>query len=213
MTDQANPISTANLARQGLWTRNPALVQMLGLCPLLAVSNSVATSLGLGIVTLFVLVLSNGVISLIRNLLDDETRLPVQILVIATFVTLADLLLQAWFFELHQRIGLFVALIVTNCTLLGRAEVFARRNPIGAALTDGFMMGVGFLLVLLIMGAIRELLGQGTLFANLHLLTGLPDMTLHFMDHGFLLAILPPGAFLTLGCLIALKNVIDGVKH
>ncbi|MBO6556920.1 MAG: electron transport complex subunit E [Pseudomonadales bacterium] len=199
-----------SIARDGLWTNNPALVQLLGLCPLLAVSNTVATSLGLGITTLLVLTLSNLVISLIRGLLDEETRLPVQIMIIATFVTLADLLLQYAFFELHQRIGLFVALIVTNCTLLGRAEAFASRNPILASTYDGFMMGLGFLFVLVIMGAVREILGQGTLFSNLHLLTGLPDVTIHVADSGFLLMVLPPGAFLTLGCLIALKNVIDG---
>lgn len=210
MTEQSLPISTAEISRQGLWTRNAALVQLLGLCPLLAVSGSVATSLGLGLTTVFVLTLSNTVISLGRSLLDESTRLPVQILVIATFVTLADLLLQAWFFELHQRIGLFVALIVTNCTLLGRAEVFARRHAVTASLVDGFMVGTGFLVVLLVMGAIREVLGQGTLFANLHLLTGLPDMTLRISDTRLLLMVLPPGAFLTLGCLIALKNAIDG---
>jgi electron transport complex protein RnfE len=196
--------------KDGLWENNPALVQLLGLCPLLAVSNSFSTSLGLGITTLLVLTVSNLVISVIRGALDAETRLPVQILVIATFVTVADLVLQYWFFELHQRIGLFVALIVTNCTLLGRAEAFASRNPVLASTFDGLMMGMGFLLVLLVMGSIREVIGQGTLFANLHLLTGLPDITVHIADTGFLLLVLPPGAFLTLGCLIALKNVIDG---
>lgn len=196
--------------KDGLWANNPALVQLLGLCPLLAVSNSFSTSLGLGITTLLVLTVSNLVISVIRGALDAETRLPVQILVIATFVTVADLVLQYWFFELHQRIGLFVALIVTNCTLLGRAEAFASRNPVLASTFDGLMMGMGFLLVLLVMGSIREVIGQGTLFANLHLLTGLPDITVHIADTGFLLLVLPPGAFLTLGCLIALKNVIDG---
>jgi electron transport complex protein RnfE len=201
------------IARDGLWSNNPALVQLLGLCPLLAVSNTFATSLGLGITTLLVLTLSNFTISLIRKLLDNETRLPVQILVIATFVTLADLALQYWFFELHQRIGLFVALIVTNCTLLGRAEAFASKNPIASATFDGVMMGTGFLLVLLLMGAVREIIGYGTLFSNLHLLTGLPDLTVHIADTGLLLAVLPPGAFLTLGCLIALKNVIDGAVH
>ena len=204
------PVSGTTITRQGLWSNNPALVQLLGLCPLLAVSNSFATSLGLGITTLIVLTLSNLVISLIRHWLDEETRLPVQIMVIATFVTAADLTLQYAFFDLHQRIGLFVALIVTNCTLLGRAEAFASRHPVLGSVLDGFMMGAGFLMVLLLMGATRELLGQGTLFANLHLLTGLPDLTLHVADTGFLLMVLPPGAFLTLGCLIALKNVIDG---
>ena len=206
----ATPVSGTTITRQGLWSNNPALVQLLGLCPLLAVSNSFATSLGLGITTLIVLTLSNLVISLIRHWLDEETRLPVQIMVIATFVTAADLTLQYAFFDLHQRIGLFVALIVTNCTLLGRAEAFASRHPMLGSVLDGFMMGAGFLMVLLLMGATRELLGQGTLFANLHLLTGLPDLTLHVANTGFLLMVLPPGAFLTLGCLIALKNVIDG---
>ena len=203
-------MTAINLAKDGLWKNNPALVQLLGLCPLLATSNSFATSLGLGLTTLIVLTLSNFTISLMRGLLDDETRLPVQILVIATFVTLADLSLQYWFFDLHQRIGLFIALIVTNCTLLGRAEAFASKNPILSSTFDGLMMGTGFLLVLLLMGAIREVAGNGTLFTNLHLLTGTDDMSIHFTDSGFLLVALPPGAFLTLGCLIAAKNVIDG---
>lgn len=214
--NESNPGATGSksisltIAADGLWHKNPALVQMLGLCPLLAVSNTVATSLGLGLTTLLVLTLSNGFISLLRGVLDDETRLPVQIMVIASFVTLADLLLQYWFFELHARIGLFVALIVTNCTLLGRAEAFASRNPVLLAVWDGIMMGTGFLMVLLLMGVIREALGQGTLFANMDALTGLPDMTIHLADSGFLLMLLPPGAFLTLGCLIALKNVLSG---
>ena len=151
-------MTAINLAKDGLWKNNPALVQLLGLCPLLATSNSFATSLGLGLTTLAVLTLSNFTISLVRGLLDNETRLPVQILVIATFVTLADLSLQYWFFDMHQRIGLFVALIVTNCTLLGRAEAFASKNPIISSTFDGLMMGTGFLLVLLLMGTIRGLL-------------------------------------------------------
>ena len=200
------------MLRDGLWARNPALTQLLGLCPLLAVSNSVAASLGLGLTTLFVLTLSNLAVSLVRRLLDEETRILAQIMIIASLVTVADLLLQYRFFELHQRIGLFVALIVTNCVLLGRAEVFAARNPVAAATLDGFMMGLGFLLVLLVMGGVREALGQGTLFANLHLLTGLPDITIRISERGYLLMLLPPGAFLTLGCLIALKNAVDGAR-
>ncbi|MBD3649084.1 MAG: electron transport complex subunit E [Pseudomonadales bacterium] len=200
------------IAIEGLWRDNPALVQLLGLCPLLAVSNTVVNSLGLGLATLAVLVLSNLVISSLRGFLDDATRLPAQIMVIATFVTCADLVLQAFFFDVHHRIGLFVALIVTNCTLLGRAESFARRNTVSMAMLDGAMMGIGFLLVILVMGAIRELLGQGTLFANMDLLLGsmAADWTLTVADRGFLLTILPPGAFLVLGCLIALKNYIEG---
>jgi electron transport complex protein RnfE len=136
-------------------------------------------------------------------------------MVIASFVTLADILLQYWFFDLHQRIGLFVALIVTNCTLLGRAESFASRNQMGYAALDGFMMGLGFLLVLLVMGAVREILGHGTLFSNLHLLLGDTGRAfeIRFWDSGFLLMVLPPGAFLTLGCLIALKNKFSTTLH
>ncbi len=202
--------SMQTIVVEGLWTRNPAMVQLLGLCPLLAVSNSFASALGLGLTTLIVLTLSNLFISLLRNFLYDAIRLPAQIMVIAGFVTLADMVLQYSFFELHQRIGLFVALIVTNCTLLGRAEVFARKNSPLYALLDGFMMGLGFLLVLLAMGTIREVLGQGTLFTNLSLLLGasssIEDVEISILESGFLLMILPPGAFLTLGCMIALKN-------
>jgi len=203
-------VNHRELVVQGLWSNNPALVQLLGLCPLLAVSNTVANSLGLGLATLFVLTSSNVVVSLLRRYLDESTRLPAQIMVIATFVTLADILLQTFFFELHQRIGLFVALIVTNCTLLGRAEAFASRQPVRFAVVDGFMMGSGFLLAILLMGGNREALGQGTLFANMHLVLGEParNWTITIADGGFLLMLLPPGAFLTLGCIIALKNRI-----
>ena len=199
-----------SLVTEALWRNNPSLVQMLGLCPLLAVSGSLVTSLGLGITTLLVLTASNVVVSLLRNVTARETRLPSQILVIAVFVTAADIILQAWFFELHQRIGLFIALIVTNCTLLGRAEVYASRNPVLVSAADGFMMGMGFLWVLLAMGAVREILGHGTLFHNMHLLLGpmAENSTIEIADSGFLLMVLPPGAFLMLGCLIALKNLI-----
>lgn len=196
------------LAADGLWHNNPALIQLLGLCPLLAVSNTVVNSLGLGLATLFVLTLSNFCISLIRKFLDDSTRLPAQIMVIASFVTLADILLQTYFFDLHQRIGLFVALIVTNCTLLGRAEAFASRQPVRFAIFDGLMMGSGFMAVILLMGVIREALGQGTLFAHMDMLLGpaAAGWTIHIANSGFLLMVLPPGAFLTLGCIIAARN-------
>ena len=201
-------MNAKQISYHGLWSENPALVQMLGLCPLLAVSSTVTNALVLGFVTLIVLTGSNLTISLIRRWLDDATRLPAQIMVIATFVTLGDLMLQTWWFEIHQRIGLFIALIVTNCALLGRAEAFASRNPVRYATLDGFMMGLGFLLAIVALGVIREVLGQGTLFIQMHLLLGgTPQdwqITLH--TNRFLLMILPPGAFLTLGCLIALKN-------
>ncbi|MCH8227893.1 MAG: electron transport complex subunit E [Proteobacteria bacterium] len=200
--------SIRTITAEGLWTNNPAMVQPLGLCPLLAVSNTFASALGLGLTTLAVLTCSNLFISLFRGLLHDSIRLPAQIMVIASFVTLADILLQYWFFDLHQRIGLFVALIVTNCILLGRATSFASRNAIAYATLDGFMMGCGFLGVLLLMGTIREVIGLGTLFSNMQLLLGDSghNLELRFWESGFLLLVLPPGAFLTLGCIIALKN-------
>ena len=200
-----------NNTLQGLWSNNPALVQLLGLCPLLAVSNTVANSLVLGIVTLLVLTGSNLIISLIRHKLDDSTRLPAQIMIIATFVTIGDLLVQTFMFDIHQRIGLFIALIVTNCTILGRAEGFARRNGIGAAVMDGFTMGLGFLLALLAMGVVREAIGSGTLFSQMHLVFGGSESLylIRLPNEPFLLIVLPPGAFFVLGCLIALKNIID----
>ncbi len=203
--------SFKSITLEGLWSNNPAMVQLLGLCPLLAVSNTFASALGLGIVTMGVLTFSNMFISLFRSHLQDSIRLPAQIMVIASFVTIADILLQYWFFDLHQRIGLFVALIVTNCTLLGRAESFASRNPVSSAVLDGFMMGLGFMAVLLTMGTIREILGQGTLFSNMQLLLGDAgqNLEIRLWDSGFLLMVLPPGAFLTLGCLIALKNKLS----
>ena len=199
----------ADIARDGLWRNNPALVQLLGLCPLLAVSNNFAASLALGLTTLVVLIASNLTVSLFRLWLDETNRLPIQVLIIAGFVTMADLLLQYWYFELHQRIGLFVALIVTNCSLLGRAELFASRQPVMLAALDGLMTGLGFIAVLLVLGSLREMLGHGTLFAELNLLIGGPDVMIRLADTGFLLALLPPGAFLSLGCLIALKNYLD----
>ncbi|MFT7382808.1 MAG: electron transport complex protein RnfE [Candidatus Pseudothioglobus sp.] len=210
VTDTDKSVARA-IIREGLWSNNPALVQLLGLCPLLAVSNTFANSLGLGVVTLVVLTCSNLLISSLRGQLDGNTRLPAQILIIATFVTCADLLLQSYFYGLHQRIGLFVALIVTNCTLLARAESYASRQPLRYAALDGLMMGLGFALVLVILGAIREILGKGTLFADMHLLFGeaAREWRINLGYDGFLLAILPPGAFISFGCLIAIYNWIQ----
>ncbi len=206
-----NKQNIAEISKQGLWTNNPAMVQMLGLCPLLAVSNTIINGLVLGLLTLLVLACASLMISLIKNWLDESTRLPAQIMVIATFVTLADLLLQSYSFEMHQRVGLFVALIVTNCVILGRAESFARRNGAGYALLDGTMMGLGFLLAIVSLSGIREILGQGTLFAQADIIFG--EVGRHWLItlpfDGILLIALPPGAFLTFGCLIALKNWID----
>lgn len=201
----------AKITEEGLWSENPALVRMLGLCPLLAVSGDLAASIGLGLATLLVLTFSNLVISMIRRHIDENTRLPVQIMVIATSVTCVDTLMQAYLFDLHQRVGLFVALIVTNCILLGRSEAFASKHPVLESIYDGFMTGLGFLLVIILMGATRELIGQGTLLANLSLITGndMNSFNLKIADNGFLLMVLPPGAFLTLGFFMAGKNYLD----
>jgi len=196
----------------GLWHNNPGLVQLLGLCPLLAVTNTAINGLGLGIATLLVLVGSNVFVSLIRPLLRPEIRIPAFVLIIASLVTAIDLTLQAWFAGLSQNLGIFVPLIVTNCTLLARAEAFASRQPMGPALVDGLAQGIGFALVLIALGALRELLGQGTLFADADLLLGpwAAGLSVQIVPEGWglLLAILPPGAFILLGLLVALRQRI-----
>jgi electron transport complex protein RnfE len=202
----------ATITRDGLWNNNPALVQILGLCPLLAVTNTTVNGIGLGLATMLTLVVTNGLISIIRNWVSPEIRLPVFVLVIACVVTVIELAMNAYFHELYNVLGIFIALIVTNCNIIARAEAFASRNPLLPSLFDGLMMGTGFMLVLVALGAMRELIGFGTLFANAHLMfgEGARDLTLRLGDYeGMLLAILPPGAFIGLGLLIALKNVID----
>ena len=204
--------TTREIAFEGLWKNNPGLVQLLGLCPLLAVTTSVVNALGLGLATMLVLSLSNLTVSLIRGWVKDEIRIPVFVMIIASLVTAVELAMNAWFHELYRVLGIFIPLIVTNCVIIGRAEAFASRNSPGIALFDGLMMGSGFTLVLVVIGAIRELLGQGTLLAGADMMLGADaDLTIHvFGDSGgFLLALLPPGAFITLGLLVALKNVID----
>ncbi|OUR65064.1 electron transport complex subunit RsxE [Methylophaga sp. 42_25_T18] len=201
------------IIRDGLWKNNPALVQLLGLCPLLAVSNTVINGLGLGLATIITLVASNGLVSLFRKQIPDEARLPVFVLIIASIVTVIELSMNAWFHELYLILGIFIPLIVTNCAITGRAEAFAARNPVGPALIDGFMMGVGFTAVLVLLGAMRELIGLGTLFSEAHLMFGEAARGFSivvFEDYrGFLMALLPPGAFIGLGLIVALKNVID----
>jgi len=206
-------ITFSEVSKSGLWTNNPALVQLLGLCPLLAVTGTVVNALGLGLATMMVLVGSNIMVSLIRRHASDAVRLPVFVIIIATFVTCAELLMKAFTYELYQILGIFIPLIVTNCAILGRAEAFASKNNVGMAALDGSMMGLGFLLVLLALGSIRELLGQGTLLVDMHLLFGsiASDWAVRpFGDnYSFLVIILPPGAFLVMGFLIAMKNIID----
>ena len=201
------------LAKEGLWQNNPALVQLLGLCPLLAVTSTVINALGLGLATLFVLICSNATVSAIQHWVPKEIRIPIFVLIIAAFVTCVQLLMNAFTYGLYESLGIFLPLIVTNCAIIGRAEAYASKNPIKQASFDGLMMGLGFLLVLVTLGAIREVLGQGTLFDGAQLLLGewAAGMRIEVMhsDNQFLLAILPPGAFIAMGFLIAAKNKID----
>jgi electron transport complex protein RnfE len=201
------------LSIQGLWKNNPAMVQLLGLCPLLAVTATVINGLGLGIATTLVLIGSNVTVSLVRNFVPNEIRIPIFVMVIAAFVTIVQLLMNAFTFELYQILGIFIPLIVTNCAIIGRAEAYASKNPVNFAAYDGLMMGLGFSIILVVLGAMRELLGYGTLLTGADLLLGAWAENLEIVvfktESPFLLAILPPGAFLGMGLLIAAKNVID----
>ena len=207
--------SYREISFNGLWKNNPGLVQLLGLCPLLGVSNSVVNALGMALATAIVLTCSNAAVALIRNQVSDAVRLPIFVMIIAALTTCIELLMQAFTFELYQILGIFIPLITTNCVILGRADGFAAKHDPARAAYDGLMMGLGFGMVLVLIGAIRELLGTGALFANMHLLFG-PiaaewKLTLVQDYKGFLLAILPPGAFIVLGLLIAGKNRIDQI--
>ncbi|AOY88120.1 electron transport complex subunit RsxE [Marinobacter salinus] len=205
--------TSREIIRDGLWTNNPALVQVLGLCPLLAVTSTVVNAVGLGLATTMVLMGSNLAVSLIRNFVSESVRLPAFVMIIASFVTCAELLMQAFTYELYQILGIFIPLIVTNCAILGRADAFASRNAPGPALLDGAMMGLGFLSVLIVLGGMRELFGQGTLFVDMNLLLGpmAADWVLRPFENypNMLFMVLPPGAFIGLGLLIALKNRVD----
>ncbi len=206
-------ISYQQIIRDGFWTNNVGLVQLLGLCPLLAVTGTFINGLGLGLATMATLMASNIIVSLIRKLVRPEVRIPVFVLVIASIVTIIELSMSAYFYELYKVLGIFIPLIVTNCSIIGRAEAFASKNSVGRALADGLSMGFGFTLVLVALGSLREILGQGTLFSQAHLMFGeaARSMTITLSDDysGFLLAVLPPGAFIGLGLLIALKNIVD----
>ena len=201
------------ISKNGLWNNNQALVALLGLCPLLAVTNNVVNSIALGLATTFVLIASNTTISIFRNHISKEVRIPIFVLLIASFVTIVELIMQSYFYDLYLILGIFVPLIVTNCAILGRAEAFASKNTWDKSALDGLMMGIGFSVVLVMLGAMRELIGSGTLFDQSSLLLGSLGDTLSitvFEDYqGTLLAILPPGAFIGLGLIVAVKNLID----
>lgn len=203
-------MTPAAILRAGFRDQNPGLVQLLGLCPLLAVSTSLGSGLGLGLATLAVLVASNGVIALVGRSLPSEIRIAVFVLLIAALVTATELALAAWLPELHAALGIFLPLIVTNCLVLARAESFASRQPVAHALLDGLAMGGGFLMVLIVLGSVRELLGHGILGGDLQALFGdaLPIAGLRVFgsEHGFLLALLPPGAFILLGLGLAWRQ-------
>lgn len=196
----------------GLWKQNTGVVQLLGMCPLLAVSNSVVNAISLGLATTVVMALSGASISPIRNFVPNEIRIPVYILIIAMLVTVVQYVMNAYMYSMYIVLGIFIPLIVTNCIVLARIEAFAGKNPVLPAALDGFAMGMGLTTVLMVLGGIREIFGHGTLFSGLELVLGeaakgwvitvVPDY------HGFLFAILPPGAFIGLGLLIAGKNYL-----
>lgn len=198
----------------GLWKNNCALVQVLGLCPLLAMSSSVVNAVGMGAATIFVLMLSNISISAIRNIVSDAIRLPVFVMIIAAVVTIIQLLMEAFTFELYQVLGVFLPLITTNCIILGRADGFACKNGIFASGLDGLMMGLGYATVMFGLGFFRELVGTGHVFADMHLLFGPAAESWRITPFAnypqFLYVVLPPGAFIFMGCFIACKNIING---
>lgn len=197
----------------GLWKNNPALVQLLGLCPLLAMTGSVVNAIGMGIATTFVLITSNIAVSLIRNVVSDAVRLPAFVMIIAAAVTAIQLLMQAYTYDLYTVLGVFLPLITTNCVILGRADAFACKNNVFASAYDGLMMGLGFSIVMFLLGFFRELFGTGIVFADMHLLFGpmAENWTWEVFKNypQFLYIILPPGAFIFTGFMIALKNLID----
>lgn len=203
----------SEIVKNGLWSNNPTLVQLLGMCPTMAVTTSAVNGIGMGLATTLVLLASNASVSMVRNVVSPEIRVPAFILIIAAFTTIIDLGMNAYAHELHKVLGIFIPLIVTNCFVLGRAEAFASKHVPGKAALDGLMMGIGFTLALFVLGGMREILGKGTLFSGAHTFFGQGaqwlEMTLIPNFDGFLFMILPPGAFIGLGLMIALKNYLD----
>ena len=201
------------LLANGLWKNNSALVQLLGLCPLLAVSSTATNALGLGLATTLVLVFTNSAVSALRRWVPHEIRIPIYVMIIASVVSTVQMLINAYAYGLYQSLGIFIPLIVTNCIVIGRAEAYAAKNPVGLSAIDGLAMGLGATCALFVVGSLREILGNGTLFNGADLLLGSWAKSLRIevfhTDTPFLLAMLPPGAFLGLGFLLALKYVID----
>lgn len=199
----------------GVWRNNVVLTQMLSLCPALAVTSGATQGLGMGLATVVVLVASNALVALLRGLITDEVRIPAFVLIIATLVTVVDLVMNAWLHELHKVLGLFIPLIVVNCLILGRAESFASKNSVALSALDGLAMGTGFTLALTLLGALREIGGSGTLFAGAANLLGpamgVLEMRLYPGD-GALVMILPAGGFIVLGLMIAAKRTLDARK-
>ncbi|CDL80615.1 electron transport complex subunit E [Xenorhabdus szentirmaii] len=204
---------TKNLFIQGLWKNNSALVQLLGLCPLLAVSSTATNALGLGLATTLVLLSTNIAVSALRRWVPHEIRIPIYVMIIASVVSAVEMLINAFAFGLYESLGIFIPLIVTNCIVIGRAEAYASKNSVYHSMIDGLAMGLGATFTLFVLGAIREILGNGTLFDGADLLLGSWAKSLRIeiihMDSPFLLAILPPGAFIGLGLMLAGKYIID----
>ncbi|GAB1440520.1 electron transport complex subunit E [Providencia sp.] len=198
---------------QGLWKNNSALVQLLGLCPLLAVSSTATNALGLGLATTLVLICTNVAVSALRRWVPSEIRIPIYVMIIASVVSAVQLLINAYAFGLYESLGIFIPLIVTNCIVIGRAEAYASRNPVSLSALDGLAMGLGATATLFVLGSIREILGNGTLFDGADLLLGSWATSLRIevkhLDSPFLLAMLPPGAFIGLALLLAAKYLID----
>lgn len=196
--------------KSGIWKDNPGLVQLLGLCPLLAVTTTLVNGIGLGLATLFVLTLSNALVSATRRWIRSEIRIPIYVLIIASLVTCIELIFKAWFPMLDRSLGIFIPLIVTNCAIVARAEVFASRNSVAASIIDGVSMGTGFALLLMAIGAFRELFGQASILTDFSMLSGTDGFNgWSFADSGLLLLILPPGAFFSLALAVAAKNALD----
>jgi Na+-translocating ferredoxin:NAD+ oxidoreductase subunit E len=205
---------TRNIVVNGLWTQNPGIVQLLGLCPLLAISNTVVNSLSLGLATTLVMATASGSVALVRNYIPHEIRIPAFVLIIAALVTVVQLAMNAWVHPLYLVLGVFIPLITTNCIVLARVEAFASKQSTAHSILDATMMGLGLTAVLVVLGGMREALGKGTLFSGIDMVLGpaARDWVIPLAAHdygGFLIAVLPPGAFIGLGLLIALRNVIQ----